>query len=571
MKAMDNSGAYSTVKSCSFSVNVASSTNPRPSISISKPVEAEVITSVNSEISVAGTAKDDKAISKVEVALNDGSFETVTVTPYGLWGKRFTLTPGDNYVVARATDNENAQSTIIVHFKYSPAANQAPILNYSSGWQPLKPVSGQDYVIKLRADDNDGNLDRIDVDWTGKGGSDGQVETKYATSSGWGEDMIFTRRMTSAKISWSATAYDKKGGRSNMISVVYPATGLNASKKVKAGNWVTYDCSGAVKGEKGVGDPIDTSTGAQVLSHNLLTVKGVVPISFVLTYNSLILDKGLTGIGWGNNIGTDTRLEVLSDGDVEIHWSKNRSNRFIITEAGFQCFELASRFDKLVKNDDGSFTLTRQDKSVYKFNATGQLIELSNQQGQSLGYAYDSAGKLSKITEPISGVFLSYAYNAEGLLESVSDPMNRKVKLGYNSNQNLVTITDVAGNTTTYTYNAIGQTLTGLNAEGKQLFSNTYDDEGRVVTQDDGIGSNLLIRITYDEDTEPGKIITTATDRNGAKRVYVYNAASYQTLMLKDELGKTVAAYEYDDYGNRISATDANGHTTVLLMMLWVM
>ena len=35
-------------------------------------------------------------------------------------------------------------------------------------------------------------------------------------------------------------------------------------------------------------------------------------------------------------------------------------------------------------------------------------------------------GRVSKVLEPITGVFLSYQYNVDGLLSSVSDSLNRK-------------------------------------------------------------------------------------------------------------------------------------------------
>jgi len=43
-------------------------------------------------------------------------------------------------------------------------------------------------------------------------------------------------------------------------------------------------------------------------------------------------------------------------------------------------------FDRLVKNADGSFTLTRHSGRIYQFNAQGgRLLEISNKKGQSLG------------------------------------------------------------------------------------------------------------------------------------------------------------------------------------------
>lgn len=90
----------------------------------------------------------------------------------------------------------------------------------------------------------------------------------------------------------------------------------------------------------------------------------------------------------------------------------------------------------------------------------------------------------------------------------------------------------------TRAYNIFGQTLTAINAEGVQLFSNSYDDAGRIITQDDSMSDNQLFRLDYDEDSQPGHIITTVTNRNGNRRVYTYDT-DYQLLSLENELGQT--------------------------------
>lgn len=311
-----------------------------------------------------------------------------------------------------------------------------------------------------------------------------------------------------------------------------------------------------------VGDPIDTATGAQLIEYTLLSVQGVLPISFSLSYNSLLLAEGKVGKGWGLN-SINARLEEISDQSVKIHWTNNQFNEFIKNGNGeYRANALTVRFDKLVKNADGSFTLSRQNKTVYEFTADGQLATLRNSRGQSLALNYDQAGQLSKITEPVSGVFLSYAYNADGLLERVTDSLGRQVRLGYNNEHRLTTITDANGKITTYTYNVLGQILTAVTSDGITLFSNTYDEQGRVIAQDDGIEGNQLLKLAYDE-SQPNQIITTVTDRTGKTRVYTYND-TYQLLKIKDELGKTVT-YSYDANGNRSSVSDANGNTTQLV------
>jgi len=302
------------------------------------------------------------------------------------------------------------------------------------------------------------------------------------------------------------------------------------------------------------GDPIDTATGAQFLRHTLLTVKGLVPISFSLEYNSLLTKEGTTGRGWGNS-NYSTRLEELDNGDVKIHWTTNRYNIFTKQGNGqYESFHSACRFDRLVKNPDGHFILSRNNKMTYEFNLQGQLINRSNQNGQSLIFSYDGNGRLAMVEEPVSGVFLAYAYNSEGLLATITDPLGRQAKLEYDSNHLLTKMIDAAGQTITYTYNNLGQTLTAVNADGVQLFSNTYDDNHRIISQEDSVGNQ--IHLSYDTDN----FITTVTNRIGGIKVYNFDNNN-QLLSLKNELGH-IETYTYDLNGKRTSVTDSNGNTT---------
>ena len=341
-------------------------------------------------------------------------------------------------------------------------------------------------------------------------------------------------------------------------------TGFGASNALKATNWCTDYASLTGKScsqtERVIGDPIETASGAQILEYSMLSVQGVIPIVFNLAYNSLILEDGPAGKSWSFNYGFGAHPVPQSNGDIVVEWAGNRANRFNPAGSGvYTSAELACKYDRLVKNADNSYTLTRREKSVYEFDAAGRLVRLLNDKGQALTFSYNAGGKLSRITEPVSGVYLDYAYNPNGWLSVVSDPLNRQVSLIYDAAGHLTGITDVNGNTVTFSYNAAGQILIAADADGKTLFSNTFDSQGRVIAQEDSLPTNQPIRLTYDE-SQTGKLITSMTDRNGHSRVYTFDT-KYQMLSKVDELGNTVAYYTYDDHGNRVSVTDAKGST----------
>ncbi|MBU7007156.1 leucine-rich repeat domain-containing protein [Phosphitispora fastidiosa] len=310
-------------------------------------------------------------------------------------------------------------------------------------------------------------------------------------------------------------------------------------------------------------DPLDSATGAHVIDRSLLLVSGAKgDISFTIHYNSLLLQEGSLGRGWESAF--DTRLEEVSDETVIIHWSANRKNIYSrIGEHEFRCSDLKEQFNILLKDVDGSYTLTLKDKSVYSFSALGRLIQLVSASNQTVLLSYDDYGYLTEVLEPESGQAFRFDYNPDGLMTLIKDNLDRTVELTYDESHNLVGITGPMGYTATYFYNEEGQVVKGIDGEGQSIFENTYDDQGRVIAQDDGVDGNQLTRLVYDENILTGIIKTTVYDRNGNSRVFSYNN-KYQLLSMQDELGNIVETNQYDDVGNIISVTDVKGNTTLL-------
>ncbi|MGN2272065.1 RHS repeat-associated core domain-containing protein [Priestia megaterium] len=329
-------------------------------------------------------------------------------------------------------------------------------------------------------------------------------------------------------------------------------------------------------------DPVDTASGAQVIEKNLLATNGARPLDFSLQYNSLLLNRGSVGSGWNHKF--ETRLQPQSNGDITIEWSQNRKNVFQLDGDGeYTSPDIDVRYDKLVSNEDGSYTYMSRDQQVYKFDSEGKLVQHTNREGFKLLFSYSANNTLSKVTEPISGQYLQFQYNTQGLITQVSDKMNRKVFLQYDANQHLTKVIDPNNKLTVYTYDDKGRLLSSKDAEGRPIFTNTYDNQGRIIQQDDGVNGNQVTTFSYDEASKPGYIVTKVTDRNGQSRTlihnyryrlisetnkngnttkYTYNEKGDKTSET-DELGRTTD-YEYDNQGNLISIEDASGSTTYM-------
>lgn len=360
---------------------------------------------------------------------------------------------------------------------------------------------------------------------------------------------------TGLTIGNNKTLYGKLDGKLTAIGDSndnIPISGAASAEKVAHQDPISIDEKSMVQ------DPVNAATGAHLLQRKLLFVNGVQLLDFRAEYNSLLLNAGPLGRGWNHNY--ETYLEIMEDG-IKLHWTTNRWNQFIkCDENRYESYDEATFYDQLVKNADGTYTLTRKDQTIYEFDTTGKLAAKKNKNGQTINLTYNPEGKLYSITEPVSGRSLLLQYNAAGLVEMVTDCANRKVQFTYDPNYNLTGITDANGKTTTYTYNSDGQVLTAATeADGVMLFTNTYDSQGRVITQDDAIVDNNLTELNYD-DSVNGQIATTVTDRNGKSRILVHDNR-HQLLSITDENGyKTI--YTYDANGNQLSAKDANGQKT---------
>jgi RHS repeat-associated protein len=307
-----------------------------------------------------------------------------------------------------------------------------------------------------------------------------------------------------------------------------------------------------------IAEPVDSATGAHYLERTMLTCYGTEELAFSIRYNSLLLNRGPLGNGWGHDY--ETRLTILTSGSIRVHWNANYSNLFDKAGGQYSSSDLPTKHDELVKNADNSYTLTRKDHSIYQFNSSGRLIQLQNGYGQSFNMTYDASGRLDMITEPVSGRFLDLHYNADNLVDTVSDNQNRQIFFGYDADHNLTAVTDASGYTTTYTYTAEGYVLSAVDHDGHTLFTNTYDSQGRVIAQQDGVSGHQQGTFSYDEASQPNHVITAYTDRNGHTRILVHDD-DYNLVSETDELRQT-STYTYDADGNRTAATDPLNRTT---------
>lgn len=376
-----------------------------------------------------------------------------------------------------------------------------------------------------------------------------QQEGPAAVSSN-GVTISFQNQGGDAKSSNGATisfqnAGDASSGASSGVSIAF---GSRANESFYYGNSPN---SGTFA------DPVNTATGNFTFDKTDMTVAGRgFGFEFKRFYNSQDAKTGMLGYGWTHSYNltltentTDNTATVrYEDGHEEIY---NRSgNNFAPRFSGI--------YNKLVKNADNSFTVTRKDRRKYNFDTNGKLASIIDRNGNAATLVYDGGGKLITVNIA-SGRQVNFSYNAQNYLEQISDtltPAPRTVSYEYDVNGNLITVTDLNGNPTRFTYDADHQMLTATDPRNNIFVTNVYDAARRVVSyQTDAKGN----RTDFTYNTATGKTTIKDAANNLA---YDYHDVRSRLIRREDRLGKSFT-YTYDENNNRLSVTDKNGNPTL--------
>ncbi len=191
------------------------------------------------------------------------------------------------------------------------------------------------------------------------------------------------------------------------------------------------------------------------------------------------------------------------------------------------------------------YQLTTREGYIYTLDQGFGVIQINTPNGQTLSYS--DAGIIHS-----GGKSVLFNRDADGIITSITDPKGNTLEYSYNSIEDLVTATDQADATTSYTYNNNHGLLDIIDPLGRTLLKNIYDEDGRLIAQEDGNGN----RTEFNHDIE-GRF-SLVTDRNGHNTQFYYDDEG-NVLTQIDHLGNTTS-FLYDDRGNQLSKTDASGN-----------
>jgi RHS repeat-associated protein len=235
----------------------------------------------------------------------------------------------------------------------------------------------------------------------------------------------------------------------------------------------------------------------------------------------------------------------------------------------------------------------------YQYNSAGQPTRYADPLGYATSLTYDSSGHLKTITGPIGAAKYTLAYDAVSRIASVTDPagstvhftydaadrptgatypdgtnskraytlldltsvtdrLSQKTQYTYDADRELIAIKDPDSNTINQGYNLAGKLSSIADANGHTT-TFTLDDEGRVTAKQFANGTSLSI--VYEGSVG---LVATVTDALSQTKNYTYNTDNTTaTISYNASQATPDVSFTYDPvYRRTTSMTDGIGTTT---------
>jgi RHS repeat-associated protein len=294
-----------------------------------------------------------------------------------------------------------------------------------------------------------------------------------------------------------------------------------------------------------------------------LPTPGSLALSISRTFQSSIAGRyssGMFGLGW--TTPWQTTLSVESSGNVTIDTSGVAMSFFPLPNKSY--LDSAGVFGTLTQSG-GVYTYSAPSGIQWVFLANGLLNYQQDANGNRITLGYNAQNQIVSLTysnpsdpsEPTEQLTLTY--NAQGFVSQVADGTGNTWSYSYDSSGHLLAMTAPGGLTTSYSYDTgsnpetANALLSITNPDSAQI-NYTYDPAtGRLTGRSQNGGANP-ITYTYDGEAE-----VTTSDASGDSTTTWYNDLGKPGRM-EDPLGG-IATFSYDTNGNLTSATDAAGNT----------
>ncbi|MGH7205793.1 MAG: DUF6531 domain-containing protein [Nitrospiraceae bacterium] len=188
--------------------------------------------------------------------------------------------------------------------------------------------------------------------------------------------------------------------------------------------------------------------------------------------------------------------------------------------------------------------------------ASNLLLATTDPLGRKTTFEYDTAGNITKITDPDNKV-MRFEYDAVfNRVTKIIDALNQVTEFTYDpANGNLLTVKDPLNHVTTISYNSFGQPLTVTDPLGAgHTTTFAYDAQGNLITTTDPLGN--ATQRAYDTVSR----LISLTDPRGLFTQFRYDDLNRVTEIADARQG--ITRFDYDPNGNLLTVADAKNQTT---------
>ncbi|MBR6402354.1 MAG: RHS repeat protein, partial [Eubacterium sp.] len=246
------------------------------------------------------------------------------------------------------------------------------------------------------------------------------------------------------------------------------------------------------------------------------------------------------------------------------------------------------------KNRVTEATDVNGNKTIYKYDAAGDLVSVTDSADRTVSYTYDKNHNLISIIDPMGVAVSRNEYDSEGRLIATIDADGNRMEFSHDVEGRQEIVKDRRGNSTVYIYDDNGNVLQTIDALGNKT-TNEYDNYNNVIKTTDALGhvttfrydneGNILSRVNgageeisanYNDNkitsiVKDGIVcadikydnndnITSVEDSDHNVTEFTYDANGNNTSAI-DALG-TIVSYKYDENNNVIESKDGDGNIT---------
>lgn len=300
------------------------------------------------------------------------------------------------------------------------------------------------------------------------------------------------------------------------------------------------DPANQVQSSSLVADPVDISSGNFSFSHKDLVIPTAgIPLVIKRVYNSLEPIRG-----WRFNI--DNSMDISDINNIKVVWQGGDSkDLFVKAKNGW----VSVYSTDTLTTEAGAYVVTKSSGTKYKFDTNGKLIGITNK--QDLGLAFEYSGSNINIKDNFGNALATVTLNGSSQITSITDNAGNSIIYAYNGT-NLTSYTNRNGDVESYEYT--GDLIDKvIGSDGNAYVTNTYDAQGRVISQLDGAGNQTGFVYTGDL---PNFIVneTEVTYADGVTRTHKFNLL----LPTSIEGSGTNVSFEYDANNKVSKITDTN-------------